>query len=202
MVSSQPSPQRRVSFPPSNEDWGGWILAAASGDQDALGRLYDRTNRILFGLILRILRDRGSAEEVLVDVYLQVWRKGETYSATKGSPLAWLLTIARSRAIDALRSRTVREFAQHVPLETAGGVADGAPDPEENSAIAQRRFLIQRALASLSNDQREAIELAFFCGLSHTEIAEALGQPLGTIKTRVRLGMARLRESLLYCEGL
>lgn len=188
------------SLPGAFEHWGGWILAAASGDQEALGRLYDSTNRILFGLILRILRDRASAEEVLVDVYLQVWRRGETYSATKGSPLAWLLTIARSRAIDACRSRAVREFEQHVPLETAGSVADAAPDPEENSAISQRRSLVQRALATLSKDQREAIELAFFRGLSHTEVAEALGQPLGTIKTRVRLGMARLRESLLYCE--
>jgi RNA polymerase sigma-70 factor (ECF subfamily) len=136
-------------------------------------------------------------------VYLQVWKKGETYSGTKGSPLAWLVTIARSRAIDALRSRAVREFEQQVPLETAGGVADAAPDPEEHSSLAQRGLLVQRALAALPKDQREAIELAFFRGLSHVEVAEALGQPLGTIKTRVRLGMTRLRESLLcYEEGL
>jgi len=186
-----------------NEDWGEWIFAAGIGDQEALRQLYDSTNHILFGLILRILPDRAFAEEVLVDVYLQVWRKGETYSRAKGSPLAWLVTIARSRAIDALRSRAVREFEQQVPLETASGVADAAPDPEENSAISQRRFLVQRALEALPKDQREAIDLAFFRGLSHIEVAETLGQPLGTIKTRVRLGMARLRESLLrYEEGL
>ena len=203
MVFSLPARQPKTAFQLPNEDWGEWILAAARGDQEALGRLYDRSSRIVFGLISRIVSDQARAEEVLVDVYLHVWRKGETFSPAKGSALAWLVTIARSRAIDALRSRAVRECEQRVPLETVSCVRGKDPDPEEHSAISQRRSRVQWALSTLPKDQREAIELAFFSGLSHIDVANTLGQPLGTVKTRIRLGMARLRESLVcYEEGL
>jgi RNA polymerase sigma-70 factor, ECF subfamily len=186
----------RFRLQPPNEDWAEWVREAAQGDQAALARLYDSTNRMVYGLILRIVSNTHSAEEVLLDVYLQIWRKAETYSASKGTVLAWLFTIARSRAIDAVRSRASRESGQQDPLDTAAAAVDRSPSPEENSAIAQRRQFVQQCLAELPVEQREAIELAFFRGLSHSEIAEALKQPLGTIKTRVRLGMARLRESL------
>lgn len=181
---------------PPNEDWAGWVSEAANGDQAALARLYDSTNRLVYGLILRIVSNTHTAEEVLLDVYLQIWRKAETYNAAKGTVLAWLFTIARSRAIDALRSRASKESGQQDPLDTAVAAVDRAPSPEENSAISQRRQFVQQCLAELPAEQREAIELAYFRGLSHSEIAEALNQPLGTVKTRVRLGMARLRESL------
>jgi RNA polymerase sigma-70 factor (ECF subfamily) len=151
---------------------------------------------MVYGLILRIVSNPHTAEEVLLDVYLQIWRKAETYSASKGTVLAWLFTIARSRAIDALRSRASRESGQQDPLDTAVAAVDRSPTPEENSAISQRRQFVRQCLAELPGEQREAIELAYFRGLSHSEIAEALKQPLGTVKTRVRLGMARLRESL------
>ena len=196
MVSPAAPPHLRVRVQPPNEDWAEWIRASSKGDQAALARLYDSTNGILYGLILRVLRDRAAAEDALLEVYVQVWRKGETYTASKGTPLGWLLTIARSRAIDALRSRGFRECERQDPLETAGTIADSAPGPEENSAISQRRVCVQQCLSELPKDQREAIELAFFSGLSHTEVAETLGQPLGTVKSRVRLGMSRLRESL------
>ena len=196
MVSPAAPPHLRVRVQPQSEDWSEWIRASAIGDQDALARLYDSTNRILYGLTLRILRDKVAAEDVLLEVYVQVWRRGEIYKPSKGTPLGWLLTIARSRAIDALRSRAFRECGQQDPLETVGAVADPAPSPEENTSISQRRACVQRCLAELPKDQREAIELAFFSGLSHTEVAETLGQPLGTVKTRVRLGMFHLRESL------
>ena len=197
------APNFRVPVHPPSADWGEWIHLAANGDQTALARLYDSTNRVVFGLILRILQDRAGAEDVLLDVYLHVWRKGATYSMNKGTPLGWLLTIARSRAIDALRSRTTRANAQQSPLENAEVIADPSPDPERNSAISQRRVFVQRCLQDLPPEQREVIELAFFSGLSQQEMANSLGQPLGTIKTRVRLGMARLRESLLrYQEEL
>ena len=189
------APNVRVRFQPPEEDWGEWILAAANGDQAALARLYDSTNRLVYGLVLRIVSDPGTAEDVLLDVYVHVWRMGETYKASKGTALGWLFMIARSRAIDVLRSRAVRECRRQDSLETANTIADLAPTPEENSGIAQRRRFIQQCLADLPTDQREAIELAFFSGLSHSEIAANLRQPLGTIKTRVRLGMARLRES-------
>jgi RNA polymerase sigma-70 factor, ECF subfamily len=181
---------------PPNEDWGEWVREAANGDQSALARLYDSTNRMVYGLILRIVSNTHTAEEVLLDVYLQIWRKAETYNASKGTVLAWLFTIARSRAIDALRSRAAKESGQQEPLDTAVAAVDRAPSPEENSAISQRRQFVQQCLGELPAEQREAIELAYFRGLSHSEIAAALKQPLGTVKTRVRLGMARLRESL------
>lgn len=193
------APNVRVRFQPPEEDWGEWIRAAANGDQAALARLYDSTNRLIYGLVLRIVSDPETAEEVLLDVYLHVWRKGERYQASKGTALGWLFMIARSRAIDALRSRAVRECGRH-SLETASTIADLAPTPEENSEIAQRRRFIQQCLADLPKDQWQAIELAFFFGLSHSEIAQTLKEPLGTIKTRVRLGMARLRESLCRYE--
>lgn len=197
------APNFRVPVHPPSADWGEWIHLAANGDQTALARLYDSTNRVVFGLILRILQDRAVAEDLLLDVYLYVWRKGASYSANKGTPLGWLLTIARSRAIDALRSRTTRASGQQHPLENADVIADPSPDPERNSAISQRRIFVQRCLQDLPPEQREVIELAFFSGLSQQEMANSLGQPLGTIKTRVRLGMARLRESLLrYQEEL
>jgi len=202
-VYSVAAPNFRLPVHPPNADWGEWIHLAANGDQTALARLYDSTSRVVFGLILRILQDRAIAEDVLLDVYLHVWRKGATYSMNKGTPLGWLLTIARSRAIDALRSRTTRASLQQDPLETTDVIADPSPDPERNSAISQRRVFVQRCLQDLPPDQREVIELAFFSGLSQQEIANSLGQPLGTIKTRVRLGMIRLRKSLLrYQEEL
>ena len=200
MVYPVTAPHLQVPIRPPNEDWGEWIRAAANGDQAALAKLYDSTNRLLYGLVLRIVSNPDTAEEVLLDVYLQVWRKGETYTASKGTALGWLFTIARSRAIDALRSRAVRECRQQDPLETGSTVTDLAPNPEENSAVSERRRFVQQCLAELPKDQREAIELAFFSGLSHSEIAEALRQPLGTIKTRVRLGMVSLRESLCRYE--
>jgi RNA polymerase sigma-70 factor, ECF subfamily len=190
------APDLRLRIQPPNEDWGEWVREAANGDQAALARLYDSTNRMVYGLILRIVSNTHTAEEVLLDVYLQIWRKAETYSASKGTVLAWLFTIARSRAIDALRSRVSRESAQQGPLDLAAHAIDRSPSPEENSAVAQRRQFVQQCVAELPVDQRQAIELAFFRGLSHSEIAAALKQPLGTIKTRVRLGMTRLRELL------
>jgi RNA polymerase sigma-70 factor (ECF subfamily) len=196
MVYPVAAPNLRLRVQPPNEDWAEWVREAASGDQAALAKLYDSTNRMVYGLILRIVSNTHTAEEVLLDVYLQIWRKAESYSESKGTVLAWLFTIARSRAIDALRSRASRESGQQDPLDTAAAAVDRAPSPEENSAISQRRQFVQQCLTELSPDQRQAIELAYFRGLSHSEIAETLKQPLGTVKTRVRLGMARLRESL------
>jgi RNA polymerase sigma-70 factor (ECF subfamily) len=196
MVYPVAAPNLRLRVQPPNEDWAEWVREAANGDQAALARLYDSTNRMVYGLILRIVSNTHTAEEVLLDVYLQIWRKAEAYDAGKGTVLAWLFTIARSRAIDALRSRASRESGQQDPLDTAAAAVDRSPSPEENSSISQRRQFVQECLAELSPDQRQAIELAYFRGLSHSEIAETLKQPLGTVKTRVRLGMARLRESL------
>lgn len=171
------------------------IARCARGDQSALARLYDATAAQVNGLALRILADRELAEEITGDVYLQVWRSAASYDPSRGSPIAWLLTIARSRAIDRLRA-VAGDRRQTAPLELGLKTASPEPGPEETSDLAQRGRFVRAALDRLSREQREAIELAFFGGLSHLEIASVLDAPLGTVKTRIRLGMGRLREAL------
>lgn len=177
------------------------IARCARGDQAALASLYDATAAQVNGLALRILGDRDSAEEITGDVFMQVWRSAGSYDAGRGSPLAWLLTIARSRAIDRLRA-TAGDRKQTAPLELGLRTPTGEPGPEEMSSLAQRGRFVRAALDRLSREQREAIELAFYGGLSHNEIADALGAPLGTVKTRIRLGMGRLRDVLHARGGL
>ena len=167
----------------------------AQGDQAALATLYDTTNRLVFGLILRVLGETSAAEEVLLDVYTQVWRQAATYDIQRGSPLAWLTTIARSRAIDRLRSGWQTQQRQE-SLDVVTDRETVAASPEETTVLSERQRLVKQALAQLTKEQREVIELAYYSGLSHTEIATKLNQPLGTIKTRTRLGMLKLREAL------
>jgi RNA polymerase sigma-70 factor (ECF subfamily) len=167
----------------------------AGGDQAALGTLYDSTSRVIFGLALRILNDRATAEEVMLDVYTQVWRQAASYDLQRGSPMAWLMTIARSRAIDRLRSGW-QDQQRKEPLEAIGDARSDSSSPEENAEIAERRKLVRQALSQISAEQRELIELAFYGGLSHSEIALEKNLPLGTVKTRIRLGMLKLREML------
>jgi len=187
----QESPGLRIR----DEDWTALIKQMADGDQSALERLYDTTSRLVFGLVLRILTDRATAEEVLLDVYSQVWRQATLYDRSRGAPLAWLMTIARSRAIDRLRSGRLEQQSKE-PLEAVGELSAGTSSPEEAASISERRLLVRSALETLSPEQREVIELAYYGGLSHSEIASRLGQPLGTVKTRTRLGMIKLREAL------
>jgi RNA polymerase sigma-70 factor (ECF subfamily) len=181
----------------SNWQESNWIEALqriAAGDQTAFVEFYEATSSLVFSLALRILQERAAAEDVVVDVYSQVWDRASTYDHQRGTPLAWLLALTRSRAIDQLRARTRRREAE--PLEDVSNVDFSIPDPEELTALAERRRFVRRALESLTDEQRRVIELAYFSGLSHTAIAAALGQPLGTVKTRIRTGMLRLRELL------
>ena len=170
------------------------LQSVADGDQQALSTLYDATNRLVYGLVLRILQDTGAAEEVLLDVYTQVWRQAASYSARRGSPSSWLLTIARSRAIDRLRTGRI-ERQRREPLDLLTERADGA-NVEEEMAAREMQRTVRAALDALSPEQREVIDLAYYGGLSHSEIAARTGQPLGTVKTRTRLGMMKLREML------
>lgn len=167
----------------------------AAGDQRALSDLYDRTSPRVYGLALRILGEVAAAQDVVIEVYAQAWTQAGSYDAQRGSVLAWLLTRTRSRAIDLLRSRN-RTIGRTAPYEQASKLPAETPDPEETSLAAERRRIVQQALEGLQPEQRRVIELAYFCGLSHSEIAAKLDQPLGTVKTRVRTGMIRLRESL------
>ncbi len=172
------------------------IREAASGDQHALSALYDATSRTVYGLLLRILSDASAAEEVLLDVYEQVWRQAAQYSRERGSPLAWLTTIARSRAIDRLR-RGRREQQSTESLEGIVATARAGGETAEDFVMAgEVRAVVRKALDSLAPEQREVIELAYYGGMSHSEIAAARGLPLGTVKTRTRLGLMRLREML------
>lgn len=171
------------------------IQRVADGDATAVTALYDGTSRLLFGLVLRVLSDRSAAEEVLLDVYTQVWRQAASYDPRRGSALAWLITIARTRAIDRLRSgRQAQKRSE--PLEKAVDERSPDADPEEAAVTSERETMVRSALESLSAEQREVIELAYYKGLSHSEIAMQLGQPLGTVKTRTRLGMIKLMELL------
>ena len=156
-----------------------------SGDQAALGELYDLHAGLVNALALRILRDRAEAEEVVQEVFVQVWRQAARFDPERGSAQAWLCTIARTRALDRLRRRTSR---REDPVESAP-VPTGRP-PHEDA------LTVRRALAGLPDDQRRALELAYYEGLTQSEIAERLSQPLGTIKTRIRTALLRLREAL------
>ena len=176
------------------------IRRIASGDQDALGQLYDSTNRAVFGLILRVLNEPAGAEEVTLEVYTQVWRQASNYDPSRGTPSAWLLTIARSRAIDRFRS-TDQTRRRQEPLSTVETARASGASPEENAVDAERREIVRAALDTLPPEQRNVIELAYFSGLSHSEIAAKCSLPLGTVKTRTRLAMLRLRSALATLEG-
>ena len=189
------SPQDSRELGTRDQDWAALIGRVAEGDQSALTTLYDATSRLVFGLILRVVVDRSTAEEVLLDVYTQVWRQASTYDIKRGAPLAWLMTIARTRSIDRLRSGK-HEHQNRESLDAIGEITSSTASPEADSVTAERRQLVRAALDTLSAEQREVIELAYYAGLSHSEIALKLGQPLGTVKTRTRLGMMKLRDIL------
>lgn len=176
------------------------VRRIASADEDALGALYDSTSRPVFGLALRILNDPSAAEEVALEVYTQVWRQAASYDSSRGTPSAWLLTIARSRAIDRFRSsEQTRRRSDTLDAVSSAAATNDAPDV--HAADAERRQIVLEALDSLPPEQRAVIDLAYFGGLSHSEIAGRLNQPLGTVKTRTRLAMMRLRDALKHLEG-
>ena len=195
----QPQPSIDTHSPGADE-LVALVKSVADQDQGAMTRLYDATSRLVYGLVLRILGDPSAAEEVLLDVYMQAWRQASRYSEERGSPLAWLTTIARSRALDRARSGTQERRGQ--PLEAAAQHAIDACAEDAALASDVRKF-VRRALELLSPEQREVIVLAYYGGLSHSEIALQLDQPLGTVKTRTRLGMTKLRAQLtpLIAEG-
>lgn len=169
------------------------LQAIAAGDEQALGRLYDRYSRILFGLLMRILNNRAEAEDVLQETLLQVWRRAADFDPARGKPFTWLVTLTRSRAIDRLRQRAARDRL----AETASTlVPDEASDAVTDTLHAEQRELVTRALAQLPEEQRQALYLGYYEGLTQSEIAVKLATPLGTVKTRMRSGMMKLRELL------
>jgi RNA polymerase sigma-70 factor (ECF subfamily) len=172
------------------------LCRIAAKDKDALAVFYDQTAGLLYSLAVRILEDPHEAEEVIQDVFVQIWRKAVTFDATVGTPSHWALSITRNRSIDRLRARH-RRFRLMYELREAADADSGPDEPPGHAGMNQEDIAVLRsALNGLPNEQRQAIEMAFFGGMTHLEIAGALREPLGTIKARIRRGMLKLRECL------
>ena len=192
-----------VSLPPARgatdpgPDDQSLIRRMASGDEQALGALYDRFHPLVHAVAVRILRQVSDVDDVVEEVFWQAWRQAGRYDPARAAVQTWLLTIARSRALDLVRATSRR---REEPLETDSGdigaqqVADG--DPALDAEASERRAIVAAALADLPAEQRECLELGYFGGLSQTEIAERTRQPLGTVKTRMRLAMQKLKGRL------
>jgi RNA polymerase sigma-70 factor (ECF subfamily) len=169
------------------------IERIVDGDENALSTLYDRYSGMLFAMLVRILKDTHAAEEVLQDLFLQLWRNGAQFDASRGSVAAWLLVIGRNRAISRLRSRSYRESA----ASAEGFSVDAIPSPGNLEDQASRMQLAERvraAMAALSPEQRETVEMAYFEGMTQSEIAARTGSPLGTVKTRARTALQNLKQ--------
>lgn len=205
MAPNRPANPAKVSTP----DRGGSIVSesvehdiallarVARQESEALAELYDRFSPILFGLACRMLNSEAEAEDVLQDVFLKIWEKGASYDSRLGTPIAWLITLTRNRANDRLRSVTRRSRILEVfKTQEESAERSDQPGPTEHVMVQETVAVLRGALDRLPDDQRRAIEMAFLSGLSQTEIATELNQPLGTIKARIRRGMMSLREHL------
>ena len=178
----------------SEDEWIALVRSVAGGNQAALHALYERAHRPVFTYVMRITANRETAEEVTLDVFHDVWRNASRYQAADGTVLGWIMMQARSRAIDRLRfdQRKKRVKPDAAEPSPAGVTAH----PDDLIAVKQRSEALRRALAVLTPDERTAIEAAFFSEMTHAEVATQLGAPLGTIKTRIRSGLHKLREAL------
>ena len=178
--------------PVPEQDWAMLVQSIAAGDQLALHALYERAHRVVFTLIVRITANQETAEELTIDVFHDVWRRASGYNAANGTVLGWIMNQARSRAIDRLRfeSRKKRSHGGDASL------AEVAADPRDMLELREQGASLRAALATLTPDERQAIEMTFFGGLTYAEAAARLDQPLGTIKTRIRSGLHKLRQRL------
>jgi RNA polymerase sigma-70 factor (ECF subfamily) len=161
------------------------------GDETALAQAYDLYGGAVYRLALRITQDQGIAEEVCLDAFLQLWQQAPTLEQRGGNLLGWLFTIARSRAIDRVR---LSAAMKRTPVDAAATIT--GVQPEDGADLAQRRDIVRQAMSALSQQQRAALELAYYEGLSHSQIAQRLGEPLGTVKTHIRQAMILMRRSL------
>jgi RNA polymerase sigma-70 factor (ECF subfamily) len=173
------------------------VRRMADGDASGLSDLYDRHARGLYSLAFRILQDQGEAEEVVQDVFAQAWRQASRYDTSRGAVVAWLLVMARSRSIDRVRAKAGRPPLQEDDPALLRDLTDGGIPADTLVVTAEQASRLRASLVQLPLLQRTAIELAFYEGLTHAEIAERLEQPLGTVKTRIRLGLLKLRDAMM-----
>lgn len=189
-----------LPVPTATESDPSLLDRVARGDEAALGRLYDKYSAALYAVAFRISGERSDAEEIVLDSFTQAWRDATRFQSSRGSVIAWLSMICRSRALDLIRARSRRTKvvtkAAAADPDTTPAMGAAQPGTDRDLERMERRKVVAEALMALSPPQRQAVQLAYYEGLSHSEIAERLGEPLGTVKTRVRLAMQRLRESL------
>lgn len=179
--------------PVSEQDWAKLVQAVAARDQLALQALYERAHRLVFTLVMRLTANQETAEELTLDVFHDVWRHAARYDAANGTVLGWIMNQARSRAIDRLRFEHRKKRSKDPREEPP---AEVAADPRDLIEWREQGAALRTALAVLTPDERQAIETTFFAGLTHAEAAAQLDQPLGTVKTRIRSGLHKLRQAL------
>ena len=181
----------------SEDEWVGLVRSIAGGDQIALRALWDRAQRIVFTLTVRIINNPQTAEELTLDVFHDIWRRARTYDPGGGTVIGWIMNQARSRAIDRLRFETRQKRVGHDP-----DVRDGAaPDPQHDFDVREQGRILRDALTALTPHERQAIEIAYFSGFTYAEVAARLQEPLGTVKTRIRSGLEKLRRTLAVPVG-
>ncbi|MFM9090773.1 MAG: sigma-70 family RNA polymerase sigma factor [Verrucomicrobiota bacterium] len=170
----------------------------AEGDREAFARLYDRFSGPLYGAALHILQDAAEAQDIVHDAFITLWEKASSFERSRGSACSWAVTLVRNRAIDRIRMRRRRAelLAESVPEDLGYGTEGGAPSADVAAVQGDNARLVRAAIADLPAEQRRALELAFFGGLTQEEIARRLQEPLGTIKARIRRGLLKLREAL------
>ncbi len=183
--------ESQLAAPDSAEEL---LQRIAAGDRDAFAELYDRTAPRIFGLVKRLLRDHSQSEEVTQEIYLEIWQNAPRYDVSKGNAIAWMLTMAHRRAVDRVRASQASRNR-----DTKVGIRDYAPEYDvvaENVEVRIESERVKKAMMRLTQLQRQAVELAYFGGFSHSEVAAMLSVPIGTVKTRLRDGMIRLRDEL------
>jgi RNA polymerase sigma-70 factor, ECF subfamily len=174
--------------PPSTEDDASLLAQVEAGNEPAMACLFDRYSKVVYSVALRVLRDPASAEDILQEIFMQIWRSPESFTAAKGSLGGWLAVVSRNRSIDALRRKRPSDPVEDIALTSPYNLAEEA---ERNNMMERARAVILK----LPTEQRKTLEMAFFDGLTHSEIAEMTGDPLGTVKTRIRGALLTLRKA-------